>query len=139
MKILSMIWEAPQTIAALLVKIIFKPTKLSGKSSDINIYTWKMTSGLSLGKTVFLPEKTFKEKTISEIDSSVWHKNYLLHECGHSIQSQYLGPLYLLIIGVPSLIWNACFRGWRAKTGTSYYWFFTEAWADKLGGIKREG
>ena len=32
-------------------------------------------------------------------------KHVLVHEYGHSIQSCILGPLYLPVIGIPSLIW----------------------------------
>ena len=56
----------------------------------------------------------------------------IMHEYGHCRQSKYLGPLYLLVIGIPSLIW-AIF----GKRGDAYYTFYTEKWADKLGGVDR--
>ena len=58
------------------------------------------------------------------------------HEYGHSKQSNILGPLYLIVIGTPSLLHNivdyVC-----SKIGIkwNYYSFYTESWANKLVGI----
>ena len=60
------------------------------------------------------------------------------HEYGHSIQSAILGPLYLLVIGIPSLMWAAFGKRYRTKYGVSYYAFYTERWADKLGKVDRK-
>ena len=43
------------------------------------------------------------------------------------------GPLYLIIIGLPSAIGNLIHR----KFKFDYYKQPWEAWADKLGGVKR--
>lgn len=60
--------------------------------------------------------------------------NNINHEWGHTRQSMYLGWLYLLAIGLPSLLWAFVYdSGWNV----SYYDFYTEKWADKLGGVKR--
>jgi hypothetical protein len=79
--------------------------------------------GISLGCFVFVEEK----------DSEL-----LKHEYGHCLHSALLGPLYLLVVGFPSLIWNKCFRAWRKKRGKAYSWFYTEAWADKWGGVAKK-
>jgi hypothetical protein len=47
-----------------------------------------------------------------------------------------LGPLYLLVIGLPSLLWAWLGDNYREKHGVSYYDFYTEKWANKLGGAK---
>ena len=57
------------------------------------------------------------------------------HEYGHCRQSNYLGWLYLIIIGLPSIIWAGCFERYRKKHNISYYAFYTERWANKLGGV----
>ncbi|WP_237558582.1 hypothetical protein, partial [Cellulomonas carbonis] len=59
-----------------------------------------------------------------------------MHERGHVKQSIYLGWLYLPVIGVPSIIW-AGLRRLGLFAGRSYYSFYTESWADRLGGVKR--
>lgn len=64
-----------------------------------------------------------------------WLNSTKVHEFGHSIQSIILGPLYLLVIGLPSLIWcNAKrFIKLRNEKGVSYYSFYPEKWANYLG------
>lgn len=57
------------------------------------------------------------------------------HEYGHSIQSLILGPLWLFIIGIPSLVWAGCFGKYRQKHNISYYSFYTEKWANKLARV----
>lgn len=63
-------------------------------------------------------------------------ENMLKHEYGHTIQSKILGPLYLLVIGLPSIIWAGCFKKYREKNKISYYSLYTEKWANKLGGVE---
>lgn len=70
-------------------------------------------------------------------DDRCYQSNIIKHEYGHSIQSKILLFLYLPVIGLPSLIWNRLFKGYRAKYSKSYYSFYTEAWANKLGGYKQ--
>ena len=59
------------------------------------------------------------------------------HEYGHTLQSVILGPLFLPVIGLPSLLWCAlpCFVNYRRKNNVSYYRFYTESWANKLAKI----
>lgn len=83
------------------------------------ITTWKLGSSCSLGMFIF---------TARPYDSFT-----LKHEYGHTIQSLILGPLWLFVIGLPSLIWCGCFAKYREKHKVSYYSFYTEAWANKLG------
>jgi hypothetical protein len=56
------------------------------------------------------------------------------HEWGHFRQHLRLGWLYYLVIGLPSLLHAAWFRA-RGMRGDRYFWFYTEAWADALGGV----
>ena len=59
------------------------------------------------------------------------------HEFGHSIQSRWLGPLYLPVVGAPSTVRASYAVGYRWITGrrwSRYYDGFPERWADELGG-----
>ena len=56
------------------------------------------------------------------------------HEWGHTRWSLYLGPLYLLIIGLPSIIWAMIHTPYSKR---SYYWFYTERLADRSGGVPK--
>lgn len=59
----------------------------------------------------------------------------LVHEYGHTVQSLILGPLYLPVIGLPSVIWlnTPTFAARRRRERLSYYSFFTERSANWLG------
>lgn len=115
------IWQLPQNlVGCILVKMINAKRYCDYK--DATVYSWGMNAGLSLGKYIFIP----------------YNQSQLIkHEYGHTIQSKYLGWFYLLIIGLPSIIWAGCFKEYRKKHNISYYSFYTEKWADKLGGVER--
>lgn len=123
-QIINWTWCLPQNIIGLFVLLF---TKLQGaKTERYNgtfVTRWKYGSGVSLGQFIFVSEYA-SEMTIK-------------HEYGHTRQSLYLGLMYLLVIGLPSIIWAGCFGGYRAKHGVSYYKFYTEKWANALGGVNK--
>jgi hypothetical protein len=131
-KFLNYLWEAPQKLISLIVTKIFSATPC-GEYNGVKLYQWKRSDGLSLSGRIFLPFE-YNEKQ----QKRTYYNNYVKHEYGHCVQSRKLGWLYLLIIGLPSIIWAGCFRNYREKHNVSYYSFFTEKWADKLGGVERE-
>lgn len=57
-------------------------------------------------------------------------REILIHEYGHTWQSAILGPLFIPIVGLPSLIWAAMPL---KKRKMKYMDFYTEAWANRLG------
>lgn len=88
----------------------------------------KETFNISLGLFIFVGECKIGEKTERL-------RKTLAHEYGHTIQSLLLGPLYLFVIGIPSWMWCNIpyFRKLRKEKNISYYSFYTEKWADRLG------
>ena len=80
-----------------------------------------MRGAVTLGCYVFVGLNSEYRKTVK-------------HELGHTIQSKILGPLYLIVIGIPSIIWAATHRA--IAPNKPYDWFYTEAWANKLGGVE---
>ena len=133
MKIIKYIkatWELPQNALGFIVKKICKATPYT-TYKDAEVYSWKINGGMSLGKYIFLP--------FNGIDpSSQPVQHYIKHEYGHTIQSKYLGWFYLLVIGLPSLIWSQIYSHthlYKNTKGASYYDFYTEKWANKLGGV----
>jgi hypothetical protein len=118
-------WELPQTILALFVWGFHE------WSSRTQIRKWSWTvycisstfSGMCLGRFIFINTAGVKENTKD-------------HEYGHSLQSLMLGPLYLLVVGVPSFFLSYITQVFRADV-LDYYNRFPEKWADKLGGIER--
>lgn len=125
-------YELPQTLLGYILTKIYK-----GKLSKVEEYSHarvhlykEFPGGISLGRYILAQDCSwyteFQEKLIK-------------HEFGHCIQSKYLGWLYLPVIGVCSGL-HALTYQWRIKKGwiRSYYDYWTEKWADKLGGVKRE-
>ena len=79
-----------------------------------------MHGGISLGDFVYLRPPVYERMA--------------RHEYGHCLQSRLLGPLYLPLIGLPSLLWAIW---WHPGRPIGYYTFYTERWADRLAGIER--
>lgn len=97
----------------------------SGKIWKIDSYRTDLKVGsITLGKYIFLA------------DAHWYDKDVLLHEYGHVLQNYILGPLYLIVIGLPSLLWAGFIHKLvNKKKKVSYYSFYTEKWANKLVGI----
>ena len=121
------IWQFPQKIGAAIVKKFSGAAKI-GEYQEATIYNWKWPGGLSLSNSIFVPFEWY--------DETDWQMNYVKHEYGHTIQSKMLGPFYLLVIGLPSLMWAWLGENFRKEKNISYYAFYTEKWANKLGGAK---
>jgi hypothetical protein len=58
---------------------------------------------------------TFEVDTDEGILINTWKLDYIAHEYGHTLQSHKLDLVYLLVIGLPSLIWAGCFDKYREK------------------------
>ena len=116
------LWQLPQNVLGWIVMKIVR-AEFHCKCKEADVYVWKVRGGMSLGKYIFVPEGVGLQ--------------YIQHEYGHTVQSNYLGWFYLLVIGLPSLVWAGCFEGYRKKHNVSYYSFYTEKWANKLGGIDK--
>lgn len=130
------VWCLPQTLAALIYKKIVKINSVEVRKTyqhPNGIYIYKKTpeskmGSVSLGDSIFLHESHWNDEDV------------IAHEMGHCKQSDILGPLYLLVIGLPSFIWCTVIYPFMfvvLKKDVSYYSFYTEKWADKLGGINR--
>lgn len=95
----------------------------------------KEPSSVSLGMFIFITTNPMKDKRIeNKIPDEEIGERLLVHEYGHTIQSLIFGPLYLIIMGIPSTLWGflPCFQKKREK-GISYFSFFTEKFANYLG------
>lgn len=121
------IWQFPQHLVALALKAYCGKsiTETIVRGNTKVYFTKKILGGVSLGNYVFLTGYWRNSKDLQQT---------IAHELGHTKQSLILGPLYLFIIGLPSLI-HAAF--YNPNSGKSYYSFYTEKWADKLSNIKR--
>ena len=124
------IWQLPQNILGSLYKEYISDniiTRVNYDATDYECYLTNSGGGLTLGRFIFV-NQYFKDLS-----------NVILHERGHVKQSRILGPLYLIIIGIPSISWAGLRRLIPALKKINYYNFYTENWANKLMGLNKEG
>lgn len=98
------------------------------------ITEWNVKSSMSLGLFVFITsEPYFAKRYKGQMSIEELSKRLLIHEYGHTIQSLILGPLYLIVIGIPSTLWGFIGAKKRKDGQIPYGAFFTEGWANRLG------
>lgn len=121
--LLQFTWGLPQNIMGFLLTRKYKESEsFFGAKIYYHHDNW---GGISLGMFIIMNADKGKE----------WVDSVKVHEYGHSIQSIILGPLYLLVIGLPSLIWcnSKRYINLRKNKNISYYSFYPERWANYLG------
>ena len=117
------LWQLPQNLVALaIMPFLGKLQKVAYRNYCIGLAGKRFPNdagGISLGNFAFFhPDTAHDEFTIRhEMD-------------GHTVDSKIFGPLYLLVIGIPSIL-HIIFM----KKGGRYYDFYTERWANKHAGI----
>lgn len=124
--IFDWVWQLPQNLIGLCYYIIIKKDiteTIKPDNAGYSLYLKKSKGGISLGKYVFAPAYSYDLDFVMK------------HEVGHNIQSRMLGPLYLIIIGIPSFLWAMTHK--KLFPNKDYYWFYPEKWANKLAGIER--
>ena len=133
-KVMSLIqwtWGLPQTIlGALVVFVVLPKATRTSIFRGIRVLTVDAPIGVSLGAFIILTEDASAES--------------LVHEYGHCIQSAILGPLYLILVGLPSALRVGIsflrYKVLKHNPGSIVKWYYggyPEKWADKLGGVAR--
>ena len=116
------VWQLPQNLLGIIWKRIKKESVITSisnddiRSVDAEAYLMKAGGAVTLGKHVFISQ-TYRDQGMT-----------IKHECGHVKQSKMLGPLYLIVIGVPSILhaWLNDYIGCCKKHKDGYYHFYTE-------------
>ncbi|MBR3388268.1 MAG: hypothetical protein IKG84_08595 [Bacteroidales bacterium] len=121
--VLLQVWQLPQNLVGLVFGWFLKGKErhpgIQGLPRGIRLISGaNMHGGISLGSFVYFRKPSYDR--------------LLRHEAGHCRQSRLLGPLYLPVIGLPSLLWALW---WHPGRPVPYSWFYTERWADRLGGL----
>ena len=127
---INYIWQLPQNLLGMLYKDCISDdiiTRVNCDATDYECYLTRNGGGVTLGRYIFVNQ--------NYTDLS----NVILHEIGHTKQSRILGPLYLIIIGIPSISWAGLRRLIPALKKINYYSLYTENWANKLMGLNKEG
>jgi hypothetical protein len=128
------VWELPQNVlglAALIGCIVcgnLARLEWDGRRLVIEVHQ----GGVSLG--LFVLWSTGRNRYF------VLDADNRQHEYGHSVQSRWLGPLYLAAVGVPSVarvLYAMVYRELTGRRWQGYYDGYPERWADRLGGVRR--
>lgn len=128
-------WGLPVNIIGgiaflICTKALKRPYSKFGFSNIVYV-PWN-AGGLSMGLFIFMKDNHEKKE---------WTYNTRIHEYGHTWQCLLLGPLYFIVVALPSVIWCNCFKKYREKNNISYYKLYCESWANSFGekfsGLKR--
>ena len=144
--ILQLTWGIPQTLAGLFVFLlnIGCPHKMFHGAVCTS---WKLKKSLSLGMFIFVTDDPFffYEDLKGRLTYDEFFTMLAVHEYGHTIQSLMFGPLYLILVGLPSIIWadRPSLVNKRMRDKISYFSVFPEDQANRLGekftGLKSPG
>ena len=128
-------WGILQTLLGFVVFLVHVQEKHDFYHGAI-VTGWNRRNSASIGPFLFITKGENSDGMQKSNPSlAELSERLLVHEYGHTIQSLILGPLYLIVIGLPSVLWCSlpCCRKRREKENISYYSFYTEKWADRLG------
>lgn len=121
-RILLVLWQLPQALLGAILLLFVRKKRVVIKEEIIYVTPLRVW-GVSLYPFIFLHD--------------AYSPQTFYHELGHCKQSTILGPLYLLLVGLPSFIRAATWRFDKSRKPADYYKGYPEAWADKLGGVTR--
>jgi hypothetical protein len=131
--IVLFLWELPQNLLG-IAYLLIKKARGSVINRDFDrrrIFVKVRHGAVSLGLFVFWSDTGDSVFTLDERNR--------LHEYGHTIQSRILGPLYLPVVGIPSVsrvIYAHRYYRKHGREWTGYYRGFPENWADRLGNVR---
>lgn len=128
--LLQWTWGLPQNLFGALTALVLRGERLRYHGALVTLYRpvrfLSNRSGFSLGMFIFMPEGW----------SAPVRRSLVVHEYGHTVQSLIVGPFYLLIVGLPSVIWSQRYfkpDSKFIKRGVSYTDRFPENWANSAG------
>ncbi len=120
-------WGLPQNLAGLCHYLLTlgKPRSRYHGAFVTRVRRKCFSGGWTFGCFIFLTEPL----------SPASEHDLLIHEYGHTIQSLFLGPVWSLVIGLPSMLWCnlPVFQRLRRKRRIPYSRLYCEGWADRLG------
>jgi len=117
-------WGFPQSLVGLIVYLQNR-NKPHFEYHGTVVTRWGKRGSMGVGMFLFLGDYTDPQR----------EKQVLVHEFGHAVQSMILGPLFLIVMGIPSFLWanlKPCKR-MREEKGVSYYSFYPEKNANFFG------
>lgn len=118
-------WGFPQTLIGAILYLIHRKHP-HGQYHGCVVTYWDISGSLGAGMFLFIDKRHYEQ-----------NPEIIVHEFGHAVQSAILGPLFLPIMGIPSFLWcnlPPC-RKYRCKNHASYYRFYPESTANRLGSL----
>ena len=115
-------WGFPQTLIGAIIYLIHRKCPHDRFHGCIVTY-WTWRGSMGMGMFLFIDPKNPPQ--------------IIVHEFGHAVQSAILGPLFLPIMGIPSILWcnlPQC-RKHRKNKQVSCYRFYPERTANHLGSL----
>ncbi|MBQ9044817.1 MAG: hypothetical protein IJ112_02575 [Oscillospiraceae bacterium] len=137
-RLLQWTWGLPQTLCGSVVYLRYHNNPHAPYHGAL-VTVWPHRSSVSLGMYIFVSEHLIRKQRTTHNRRSFTEEpavqRIVMHEYGHTIQSLMTGPLYLAVVGLPSLIWNQspAMERLRRKKKRSYYSVYPEKQADRLG------
>lgn len=117
------IWQLPQHIVAIIyfgyLVMMCKDLGIDSRYKQAIVIPCVMRGAVTLGNYVFVGLNSEYKETVK-------------HELGHTIQSKILGPLYLIVIGIPSITYCGLRRLFPSLRKKNYYDSFSEKSANYL-------
>ena len=89
-----------------------------------------------MGMFIFTPcEPAADDQSKHAQKERAYCERVAIHEYGHTFQSLLLGPFYLFVIGLPSIVWAGSKRlsRMRREKHIPYTRFYCERWASSWG------
>lgn len=118
LSVLLYVWQLPQNILGEILSLCYRANKGHDYRGVRMHFSPGIPGGISLGRHIIMNDRYCNDE------------NEKLHEWGHTRQSLMLGWLYLPVVGLPSILW-------ASRPRRNYFSFWTERWADNLGGVTR--
>jgi len=111
-------------------------------------YDNRVITSYVLDKKLHNGEQVTRVYIVKDIDWAISLGEYIIthehptvqtlrHEYGHTLQARKWGILYLITVGIPSIVFNILTR-MKILPGNTYYKRYPENEADILGGVKRK-
>lgn len=119
---LQFTWGLPVNLAGLLLFLCCRGSRHEKFHNSVVTCLPGDFGGLSLGVFIFLGVQNADER-----------RRLCVHEYGHTIQCLFLGPLYWILVVLPSAVWYHLFSGYRKRRQIPYDALYCERWATAWG------
>jgi len=125
--VLQFTWGIAQNLLGIFILLILTIKNPKRKHSFYHgalVTEWKLSFSCGCGMFIFYGHAG---SNVADV--------VLVHEYGHTLQSIVLGPLFMFIIAIPSMLWAfipACVK-LRKEKNIKYVSFYPESWANQWG------